>query len=155
MAKEGNALVSKTILIVSLCVLGLVAAVAGGYLLCDHLWAGATCSEESRIQLSAKMITDFEQGKALFCDLSEDERFAICPTYRLTEKFDDGGTITTYICSHTTAYAETRDLGTESRAKINEKLELFREVADIEAHCTTKRGVVYKIVQDAQEPTLY
>lgn len=150
MTKTITITATKIALVVSTSVLFLILAAFGGYLLSDHLWSGRSCDEECE-QLSATKLAKFDLGKITFCELSEDERFTVCPHYRLFEKFDDGGTVITYICNYKNAYAEISNLGIESRAKIEQKLEYFRESTDIKVHCTTKKGLVYKIVQKSQE----
>jgi hypothetical protein len=134
----------------------------GGYLISEYLCenhcdAKIKQIEENKKLVSAQKILDFSNSnKASFCDLTESERLAVCPTYRLVEIFpDNGGTITTYVCDPNTAYAETYNLSASSKRIIENKLDAFRITNSIAGHCETKNGMVYKIERKTQNEELY
>jgi len=104
-------------------------------------------SEPSCAQRSAERLKDFRDGKKTFCQVSELERFIICPLRRTYEVLYDGGTLVSYACDEERMYVEASNLTKKSEKLLNGELEVFKQRAAVVKHCEGKDYIIYKLTR--------
>ena len=113
-------------------------------------WFTSTMNMENYKQFSRHRAMGFTTGEMTFCQITEMERFVVCPLHRYSEKLLAGGTATTYVCSRELAFAEMSDLTKLSKKVVEERVKYYRQTSKITEHCKTKNSVVYKIEQSKE-----
>ncbi len=124
----------------------ILAGVIACVLFCVGLMFGKI-SVPSCIQRSAEKIQDFRDGKKTFCQISEFERFVVCPSKRTHAALYDGGTLTAYMCNEEIMYIEVSDLTKKSKKLLDDALEVFRQRAAVVEHCRGKDYKIYKLTR--------
>jgi hypothetical protein len=96
-------------------------------------------------QRSEQRLKDFRDGKKTFCQLTELERFIVCPLRRSYERLYSGGSLMLYTCNMQTAYVDAIDLSKESKIMVDERLGSLRNQSAIVEHCKGSDHIVYKL----------
>lgn len=95
-------------------------------------------------------VADFNAGKASFCDLDEDDRFAVCPVIRKqTVEAAGKGRVTLYICDSTrrNGYVTiSKNATAQFRTQLMAYLAgMAANGAKVEKSCETKTSEIYKV----------
>lgn len=98
-------------------------------------------------QMSSEKIQNFADGKTNFCQLTEMERFVVCPELRAFSKLPDGGITTAYMCNAEAAYIEVSNLSEESKQALASHFKNAEDSFTVTEHCKIKEHtIVYKSV---------
>jgi len=91
----------------------------------------------------------YPTGEVSFCDLTEADRFKVCPALRDRDVLTTGGEVVAYLCrsSHISGYIETKNLSPQSKRIVESDFKVMREVKGltIQKLCNTEYGTVYKV----------
>lgn len=91
--------------------------------------------------------TKYDLGLVSFCDLTEADRFKVCPYQRKVQELVTGGSVVVYVCKSdfSFGYIETNNLSDISKAKFAEMIERRKHVATFKEECKSKLGTVFSV----------
>jgi len=91
----------------------------------------------------------YELGLVHFCDLTEADRFKVCPLARISKEMPEGGTLTLYVCDKQHGFIETNNIPENSK-KIKKLLSRYKiKGKEVVSECKTEYGSVYELVDES------
>ena len=88
----------------------------------------------------------YNLGLVSFCNLSEADRFKVCPSARYSIDLDEGGNLTLYVCDNNHAFVETNNIPKDSVFVKNLLKSYKNRNKQTVSQCKTKYGIIYELV---------